>query len=145
LDRKGPGPIERLSVVARIVLIVCVFAVVGPPIGGAVAWLMMGARSLRSPLPFITGAYGEGVMLAIGTGVVCCVVALVLRTASWLVPVGAALAVDAIAFIVTATLDPPRVDLLTALTRVVVVFVPPSIVAALLCWMISRRLLQHGV
>jgi hypothetical protein len=134
-----------MSVVARIVLVVCVFALVGPPIGGAVAWLMMGARSLRSPLPFITGAYGEGAVLAIATGVVCCAVALALRKSGWLVPIGAALAVDAIAFIVTAILDPPQVDLLTALTRVAVVFVPPSIVAALVCWMISRRLLQHGV
>jgi hypothetical protein len=126
------------------VLIVCVFALVGPPIGGAVAWLMMGARSLRSPLPFITGAYGEGAVLAIGTGIVCCAVALALRTVSLLVPIGAALAVDAIAFLVTVTLDPPRVDLLTALTRVAVVFVPPSIVAAIVCWMISRRFLQLG-
>jgi hypothetical protein len=133
-----------MSIVARIVLVVCVFALVGPPIGGAVAWLMMGVRSLRSPLPFLTGAYGEGVVLAIATGVVCCAAALVLRKASWLVPVGAALAIDAIAFLVTAILDPPRVDLLTALTRVAVVFVPPSIVAALVCWMISRRLLQFS-
>jgi len=133
-----------MSVAARIVLVVCVFALVGPPIGGAVAWLMMGARSLRSPLPFITGAYGEGVMLAIGTGFVCCAAALVLRTANWLVPIGATLLVNAVAFVVAAALDPPRVDLPTAMTRVAVVFVPPSIVAALVCWMIARRFLHHA-
>jgi hypothetical protein len=130
-----------MSTALRAILVVVVFAVVGPPIGGAVAWLMMSAR--RSPLWFITGAYGEAVWLAIGTGVLCCAVALVLRRTSWLVPICAALAASAVAITVGAVIDPPRGDLLAALTRVAVAFVPPAIVAALVCWLIARPLLRH--
>jgi hypothetical protein len=125
----------------RVILVVGVFAVLGPPVGGAVAWLMMGVR--RSPLPFITGAYGEAIWLAIGTGVFCCAVALVWRRTSWLVPIVAALAVSAAAIAVGAVIDPPHDDVLAALTRVAVVFVPPSVVAALVCWLIARPLLWH--
>jgi len=132
-----------MSTALRAILVVGVFAVLGPPVGGAVAWLMMGARSLRSPLPFITGAYGEAVWLAIGTGILCCVVALVWRRTSWLVPIAAALVVTALAITVGAVIDPPRDDVLAALARVAVVFVPPSIAAALLCWLIARPLLRH--
>ena len=134
-----------MSTVWRVILVVCVFAVVGPPVGGAVAWLMMGARSLRSPLPFITGAYGEGIWIAIGTGILCCAVALLLRQTSWFVPVAAALAVTALAIAVGAVMDPPRGDVLAALARVAVVFLPPSIVAALVCWLIARPLLRRDV
>ena len=132
-----------MSTTLRAILVVGVFAVLGPPVGGAVAWLMMGARSLRSPLPFITGAYGEAVWLAIGTGLLCCAVALVWCRTSWLVPFGAGLAVTALAITVGAVIDPPRDGVLAALARVAVVFVPPSIVAALVCWLIARPLLRH--
>jgi hypothetical protein len=130
-----------MSTALRAILVVCVFAVVGPPVGGAIAWLMMGARSLRSPLPFITGAYGEAIWIAVGTGLVCCA-ALVQRKSSWLVPIGAALAVTMLALAVSTVMDPPRGDVLAALARVALVFVPPSIVAALVCWLIARPLLR---
>jgi hypothetical protein len=131
-----------MSTALRAILVVGVFAVLGPPVGGAVAWLMMGARSLRSPLPFITGAYGEAIWLAIGTGLICGA-ALLLRRVSWLVPICAALAVSSVAIVIGLVIDPPRGDVLAALARVAVVFVPPAIVAALVCWLIARRFLRH--
>jgi len=130
-----------MSTALRAVLVVCVFAVVGPPVGGVVAWLMMGARSLRSPLPFVTGAYGEAIWIAVGTGLICCA-ALLLQKSSWLVPIGAALAVTVLAIAVGALVDPPRGDTLVALARVAVVFMPPAIAAALVCWVITRPLLR---
>jgi hypothetical protein len=130
-----------MSTALRAALFVCVFAVVGPPVGGVVAWLMMGARSLRSPLPFITGAYGEAIWIAIGTGLICCA-ALLLRKSNWLVPIAAALVVTALAIAVSALVDPPRGDVIVALAHLTAVFAPPAIAAALVCWLIARPLLR---
>jgi hypothetical protein len=131
-----------MSTALRAILVVGVFAVLGPPIGGAVAWLMMGAR--RSPLPFIAGAYGEGIWLAIGTGILCCTVVLVWRRASWFVPIGAALVASTVAIVIGILVEPPRDAVLAALARVPVAFVPPAIVAACVCWLIARRFFRHA-
>lgn len=131
--------IKRL---VRAVVVVCLFGLVGPPVGGLVAWTMMGARSLRSPLPFITGAYAEGAVLALLTGALCCIAALTLKTRSWLVPIGTAGLATAAWLVVSAALDPGRPVLLQALARGVPIFVPPATVAAVVCWALGRRVLR---
>ena len=59
----------------RLALCILVFALVGPPVGGLVAWLGMGAASLRSPVPFIAGSWLEGGALALATGIVTAIAA----------------------------------------------------------------------
>lgn len=128
--------------ISRAIAIIALFGVVGPPVGGLVAWVMMGARSLRSPLPFITGSYGEGAILAVLVGVVCCVAALTLRSVSWLVPIVTAIVVCAAALVVGAAIDPNRPEMLGAVLRMASVFLLPSVVAAVVCWALGRRLLR---
>ena len=133
-----------MRMVARIALVVCVFGLVGPPVGGLVAWIMMGARSLRSPLPFITGSYAEGMVFALLTGVVSCAVALTVRSMSWLVPVVAALLINVLGLTIGAAIDPARPEILSAVLRTAPVFMPPSVVAAVVCWTFGRRLFRKS-
>jgi len=126
----------------RAVAVVCLFGLVGPPVGGLVAWTMMGARSLRSPLPFITGAYAEGAVLALLTGALCCIAAMTLKTRSWLVPIVTALLATAAWLTITTALDPGRPDIVQAAARAAPIFMPPAVVAALVCWALSRRVLR---
>lgn len=121
---------------ARALLVVAVFALAGPPIGGMVAWLGMGAATLRSPVPFITNAWLEGGVLALATGLVVAIAAWRGIT-SWIVPVAAA-ALTTVAFI-AATADGDW----SALLRTTPVLMPPAIVAALVCWLATRRLLRR--
>src|SRR5262245_25214519 len=86
--RRSPGPM-------RLLLAVGIFGLAGPPFGGLAAWLLMGARSLRSPLPFITGAYAEGITLALCTGAIVAAVAFSRGGSHWLAAVVAALLVNA--------------------------------------------------
>ena len=130
-----------VSIAGRITLVICVFGLVGPPVGGIVAWIAMGARSLRSPLPFIIGSYGEGMMLALWTGGACCLMAVVLRRVSWIVPAIAAVSVSIIWVALVAMLDPRSPHIIEAVMRTGAVFIPPSAVAAGVCWMIARPLL----
>jgi hypothetical protein len=129
----------RRSTGLRFLLGVLVFALVGPPVGGIVAWLAMGAPLARSPLPFITGAYPEGGALGAGVGVLTGVGAL-LRTNSVLVPVVAALLVNVLMFAVTAEQDFASPAYWVAAARVARVFLPPSLAAAIVCWFLTRRL-----
>ncbi len=130
----------------RMVLVVGVFGLAGPPIGGLVTWAItsafLGTRSLRSPLPFITGAYAEGLELALYTGLVCAVIALLARNVGWMVPVISALIVTvswiAVGVVVSATPDP-----MAAVLRTSMVFVPASLLAAVACWTLARPLLRR--
>jgi hypothetical protein len=131
-----------VSIAARSALVIGAFGLIGPPVGGLTAWMMMGVRSLRSPLPFITGSYSEGLALALWTGAACCLLALTMRTVSWVVPIVAAALVCAIWVTAGAVLDPRNPDTLGAVLRTGAVFLPPSIVAAIACWMAARRLLR---
>jgi len=123
---RPPGP-------ARLALGILVFALVGPPIGGLAAWLAMGAATLRSPLPFIAGSWLEGGALALATGVVAAIAAW-RRVTSWIVPVAASALITALFIAATAGGD------WSAMLRTAPVLMPPAVVAALVCWLLTRRL-----
>ena len=126
---RPPGP-------ARLALGILVFAVVGPPVGGLVAWLGMGAASLRSPVPFIAGSWLEGGALALATGLVTAIAAWRGAT-SWTIPVAAAALVTAVFVAATAGGD------WAAMPRTAPVLMPPAIVASFVCWLLTRRLFQY--
>ena len=127
---------SRLPKPARFLIGIFVFALVGPPVGGLVAWLGMGAATLRSPVPFVAGSWLEGGALALATGVVTGLAAWRGAT-SWRVPVAAAALVTALFIAATADGD------WAALLRTAPVLMPPAIVAALVCWLLTRRLLRR--
>jgi hypothetical protein len=125
---------------ARQIAAIAVFGFVGPPVGGLVAWAMMGAAGGHSPVPFVAGSYGEALLIALATGAIVAIAAWFGR-ASWIVAVAAALLANA-AFHV-ATLNPSVPDRGAALMDVAYVFFPPSIVAALVCLWLTRRLVAR--
>jgi hypothetical protein len=126
----------------RLTLVTAIFVVLGPPAGGMVAWLGMGARSLRSPLPFIIGSYSEGMLLALGTGLIVAGAGLWLSMTSWLVPVVATLVINGLFFVLTAGMDFAQADYPAVLIRVGRAFLLPSLAAAWLCWFLTRNLLR---
>lgn len=126
----------RASRPARLALGILVFALAGPPVGGLVAWLGMGAPSLRSPVPFVAGSWLEGGALALVTGVVTAVAAWRGKT-SWTIPVAAAVLVTALFIAVTAGGD------WAAMLRAGSVLMPPAMVAALVCRLLTRRLFRR--
>ena len=124
---------------SRLLIALAIFGIAGPPIGGLVAWLTMGARGMNSPLPFLTGAYGEAAALAIGVGLLVAIASLAGQSSAF-VPLVAALVVDFAMFTATGALSFLSFDPGTLL-RVAYVFVPPSLVAAMTCWLLTRKLL----
>ncbi len=127
----------------RFLLVTAIFVIVGPPVGGLVAWTSMGAAfSLRSPVPFVTGSYGEGMILALGSGLLVAFAGLWLALRSWPVPIVAALVSNVLFFVLTADMDLSRADYVSALYNMGRVFLPPSIVASLVCWFLARPLLR---
>lgn len=130
--------------VGRLLLVTAIFVIAGPPIGGIVAWTSMGAFNLRSPVPFITGSYVEGALMALGNGLLVAIAGLWLAMRSWRVPVISALAVNIIFFVLTANMDLSRADYSTAFLSMMRVFLPPSLIAALACWLLARPLLHDG-
>jgi len=148
--QNGPTPHEAddpsraatpLAKLALSLLVLGVFGLAGPPAGGVVAWLTMGAASLRSPAPFITGSYAEGLTLALGTGLLVAIAMVWYARSSWLVPVAATLVVNVAFHTTTASLGSDPVSLAGAL-RVARAFLPSSLAAALFCWLISRWLVR---
>lgn len=133
-----PRGLQRLSRPIRLLVVLVIFAVAGPPIGGVVAWLMMGVRGLHSPVPFMTGAYAEAFALAVGVGLLIAVASLAGRTSA-LVPLLAALLINVLMFAATGSLGFSSFDP-DMLLRVAYVFVPPSLVAAMACC--TRELLK---
>jgi hypothetical protein len=125
----------------RLLAVIAVFGIVGPPVGGLVTWAIMGARTMRSPLPFITGSYSEGIVLALAAGGLVAAAWGLGRT-SWLVPVAVAVSVDLVMLAIAADLSRP--DLAAGLLRVAGVFFPPILVACLTCWWLTRRLLRSA-
>ena len=126
---------SRLPKPARLAVCILVFAVIGPPVGGLAAWLGMGAATLRSPVPFVAGSWLEGGALALATGVVTAVAAWCGKT-SWTIPVAATVLITALFIAVTAGGD------WAAMLRAGLVLMPPAIAAALVCRLLTRRLLQ---
>lgn len=132
------------SRVWRFLLVSTIFGIAGPPIGGIVAWTSMGAFNLSSPIPFITGSYGEGVLLALGSGLLVAFAGIWLALRSWQVPLISALVINGVFFVLTANMDLSRADYLTAFVSMMYVFLPPSLVAALVCWFLARPLLRES-
>jgi hypothetical protein len=134
------------STFVRMVLVVGVFGLAGPPIGGLTTWAitaaLLGTRS-HSPLPFITGAYAKGLELGLYTGLVCAVIALLARSVGWLVPVVSALIVSGSWIAVGVVVSAPP-DMTAAVLRTAMVFVPASLLAAVACWVLARPLLRRG-
>jgi hypothetical protein len=123
-----------------------VFALAGPPIGGIVAWLAMGALSMRSPFPFVTGSSPEGMEFAAGVGLLTGVGAL-LGATSVIVPIATALLVNLLMFALTAEQNFASPAYWEAAARVARVFLPSSLTAAVACWFLTRRLFDgstHG-
>jgi hypothetical protein len=135
---------EACAKLGRLLACVAVFAVVGPPVGGLVAWATMGARTMQSPLPFLGGAYGEGIVLAIAAGALVGLAALWLATTSWIVPVVVAMIVNAV-MLANAAVAQVEPDLVTDSLRLAGVFFPPSLVAAVACWWLTRPLLRPAL
>ena len=134
----APSPSRKpLHAVAAI----AVFGLVGPPVGGLVAWALMGARTAQSPYPFVAGSYAEGLVLALGTGLLVVGAALIARWTSWLVAVAAAVLANVLFFAATALPD-PNVDLVAAGARTARALLLPSLVAALVCWLLTRGLVR---
>src|SRR5262245_56272396 len=115
-----------------------VLGLLGLPIGGMIAWTMMGAASLRSPLPFLVGSYGEGLILALCTGIIVALATLWYGRTSWVVPVAAAIVINVVALLASHLISEPMS--FAGVARVTGVFLPPSLVAAMLCWLLSNRL-----
>jgi hypothetical protein len=128
--------LSRLTWPLRALLAVAVFAIVGPPVGGLTAWLSMAPTS-QSPSPFVTGSYGEGLILAVITGALV-VVAAGFGKGSWVVAIGAALLANVAFHLGTAGTAVTDIEVLSRLARA---FLPASTVAALVCWALTRRLL----
>ena len=136
---------ETCTKLRRLLGATAVFAVVGPPVGGLVAWATMGARTLRSPLPFLGGAYGEGIVLATAAGALVGLAALWLGAKSWIVPVVVAVIVNAVMVAANAVVAQVEPDLVTGSLRLAGVFFPPSLIATVTCWWLTRPLLRsHG-
>ena len=128
----------------RVLAAIGVFGLAGPPVGGLVVWLSMGATTMRSPLPFITGSYAEGVALAAAAGTQVTAASWWLGKTSWLVPVVVALVVNVVMVAMSIAADPLRADLVASAVRVVSVFLPSSLVACVVCWWLTRRLLRFA-
>lgn len=99
----------------------------------------MGSKNLSSPLPFLTGSYGEAAVLPFCVGGVV-VVALLLGKTSGGIPLAAALIANVLMFALTGAFTLTTFDA-GSLLRVAYVFIPPSLVATFICWALARRLL----
>jgi hypothetical protein len=130
-----PG-IDLSNTLLRAPIVVAIFAIVGPPVGGLIAWLGMGAAPLQSPLPFVLGSYAEGLLLATGAGVYVAASWWLFGKSSFIAPIVGAILANLVfhGATMTAVPDPDTVS------RLAYVFLPGSIVAALTCWFIAKRL-----
>jgi hypothetical protein len=125
--------------VLRALGILAMFALLGPPIGGLVAWGMMGARDFRSPVPFLLGSYAEGLAAALVAGFIVAVAAVWLGQTAWPIPVAAAFVAAAVPVLLPIARS-EEVPALSNVMRAGWVFLPPSLVASLACWFLSRRM-----
>jgi hypothetical protein len=133
--------VDAASKSLRLLAAVGVFCAVGPPVGGLVTWTMMGASTLRSPIPFVAGSYAEGVALALVAGLLVGLAAWWLGSAPWFVPVVVAVLVT-VAMLAMTVFATPGSELVAAMLRVGRVFFPASLAATLVCWLLTRRLLR---
>jgi thiamine transporter ThiT len=132
--------VDTPSKILRLLAAIGVFCAVGPPVGGLVTWVAMGAGSLHSPIPFVTGSYAEGLALALAAGLLVGLAAWWIGSARWFVPLGVVAVVNVAMLAATVAAGPP--DLAAAMIRVTRVFLPASFAATFVCWLLTRRLLR---
>jgi hypothetical protein len=133
----------------RFVCIVLIFLFLGPPIGGITVWAMSLGTELwrgREVFPgaapaffyFAIFAYPLGAPFAFASGVIHAVAAIWLRMNSILVPLVTSCAVNVVGLALYAWLQPwlgrAKFELLGGLW----LFLPPSLVASLACWRMTR-------
>jgi hypothetical protein len=128
--------IAKPNAALRALIVVIIFAVAGPPVGGLIAWLFMGAASLQSPVPFILGSYAEGLPLALAAGLYVAVSWWVFGWTSFVAPIIGAILANLVFHGATMTAAPDA----DTVSRIAYVFVPGSIVAAVVCWFIAKRI-----
>jgi hypothetical protein len=123
----------------RALIVFIVFAAVGPPVGGVIAWLFMGAASMQSPVPFILGSYAEGLPLAIGAGLYVAGSWWLFGWTSFVAPIVGAILANLVFHGATMTAAPDA----EAVSRIAYVFLPGSIIAAVVCWFIAKRIFKR--
>ncbi len=82
-----------------------------------------------------------GAVLALLTGALSCIAAMTLRPKLARANLTALLA-TATWLTITTALDPGRPDIFQASAGAAPIFMPPAVVAALVCWALSRRVLR---
>jgi hypothetical protein len=140
----GEKSSTALDLLLRALSVVAVFSLVGPPVGGLVAWLAMGLPTLQSPLPFMSGSYPEALPIAAGTGLLVALAGSIFGRTTWVAPIVAALIANLVFHgvqLATSATVPIDGVVLLGLAEV---FLPPSIVASLVCWLLTPKLLDRG-
>jgi hypothetical protein len=130
--------IEKSDPLVRSLIVVAVFVIVGPPVGGAIAWLGMGAAALQSPLLFIQCSYGEGLLLAAMAGFYLSASWCLFWRTSFVAPIVGAVLANLVFHGATMGAVPDA----ESLSRLAYVFLPDSIVAAVVCWLLARRFVR---
>jgi len=149
-------PIVRMragnaAMLGRTVVVVAIFAVVGPPAGAVVIWIVFAIidadvwRAILTLSPLELGqlflgtvllAYKLGAALAALVGPVVMLLQRVKGQPSLQTPVVATLVADAVGTLFFVGFGAGRFGMAGYLFS----FVPPSLVAAIICWLIARKM-----
>lgn len=139
----------------RALAVVAVFTVLGPAVGGLIVSVVMllaskaalpAADVLKAFLVLLFFSYWIAGILAFLTGALSAGLALWRQTTSWLVPIGASLAVTAFLYVSVQQGHKWTYSfgmfLPSDAPRVLLIILPLSLIAALVCWLPARRLLR---
>jgi hypothetical protein len=139
---------EEPSGVFRFIVIVAVFLLVGPPVGGAVVWafvvLNMSLLDYGAPhaLPMlfmtVLYAYPLGAPFALAVGIVHAIAAIRLKQNSFLVPLVAAILVTVVGIGLFVAIKPWPGTYGGEVLAGLVLSMPPSLVASFVCWRLTR-------
>jgi hypothetical protein len=151
-DRQS-DPTQEPSGVIRFIGIVGAFVLIGPPIGGAVLWTLLGSVSVvgYGELPPHAGptlgllmlyGYPLGAPFALAAGVIHAVAAIGWRQSSVWLPITAGVTVaiggSLLFVLVKRSIGSAVSEFLTA----VLLVLPPSVGASLVCWRVARPMLR---
>jgi hypothetical protein len=139
---------EEPSGVFRFIVIVAVFLLVGPPVGGAVVWafivlnmlLLDSAAPHALPMLFMTVlyAYPLGAPFALAVGIVHAIAAIRMKQNSFLVPLVAAILVTVVGIALFVAIKPWPGTYGGEVLAGLVLSMPPSLVASFACWRLTR-------
>jgi hypothetical protein len=139
---------EEPSGVFRFIVIVAVFLLVGPPVGGAVVWafvvlnMSLGDYGVPHALPmlFVTAlyAYPLGAPFAIAVGIIHAIAAIRMNQNSFLVPLVAAILVAVVGIALFVAIKPWPGTYGGEVLAGLVLSLPPSLVASFVCWRLTR-------